>query len=324
MDSSDIDALSAWRRTCTVFETRVHRILKRTIHAVIEHYLLAAPYVLDLLLRWNAIIIEEAALAFILRDVNVLTSTLVICMHPNNFEGLRDELLSRYTLQEVNEFPNSFEPPPGQLFRITHDRYVRLQPMKMAKTFPPINTPVATLSWAEHTAVMNFVGAQMYGSAYPSLTLRRRALLAMPRDRYQPTSATHAQLLALSERGGFTISHDPYTLLDVPFTPVRVAHFRLPCLRTMYICDCRPRYFGDGGSLVDFFELAGPSSFELLHEASEGDRGGTVPAWRFPGSSMLCPHYGAVHFGHGVGAWPLLRPRVTLRTNGVYQDFHRL
>ncbi|TFK84223.1 hypothetical protein K466DRAFT_602186 [Polyporus arcularius HHB13444] len=268
LDFSDTGVLSAWRRTCRAFQDRVHRILTHTIHAVISHYLLDPMHIVGLLRRWDAIITDHAAVAFLLRDLDVLTRELVISVHADDFDNLCAHLLRRYSLKPFPESAPSSDGPTVQLYRISESPSLWLRVRCItAYTTPPLKSPVAGLGCAEHTAAMNFVGADIYGCAYPSLTLRRRALLRLPWNRLQHwQSPALKDILLFMAKGRFTFSADPYTLLDERLTPIDFGPFRLPCLRSMYICDCRPRYFGDYGSLVDVFDLSRPHRPQLVHQ----------------------------------------------------------
>ncbi|RDX45221.1 hypothetical protein OH76DRAFT_1486530 [Lentinus brumalis] len=253
VDLSDMDSLLVWRRTCQHLSNRVHTILQRLLHAVITHYLPRPSVFVDLLRQYAAVIVDEAALAFWLRDLTVLRNTLVISVPARNFAAIRKTMRRAYTLKSTSAtIYHPRELPDTLRFHVPlmSNRYVLLQRVREECLESGTDHAIGYLARTPHTALMNFVGADVFGSLVPSLTLRRRAHLAVPWS-WMPT-VHRAPILHLLAHGAFCFSSEPSDLLDLAELQ---AAFVDASLRAALACPCVPRYFGGEGALVDCFRV---------------------------------------------------------------------
>ncbi len=304
-----MDSLLVWRRTCQHLSNRVHTILQRLLHAVITHYLPRPSVFVDLLRQYAAVIVDEAALAFWLRDLTVLRNTLVISVPARNFAAIRKTMRRAYTLKSTSATVyHPRELPDTLRFHVPlmSNRYVLLQRVREERLESGTDHAIGYLARTPHTALMNFVGADVFGSLVPSLTLRRRAHLAVPWS-WMPT-VHRAPILHLLAHGAFCFSSEPSDLLDLAELQ---AAFVDASLRAALACPCVPRYFGGEGALVDCFSLFGSRGIDILHSAAPDNRDGVVPAWRFPVGER-CPYHHTLHPGPP-NVLPLRRSRQCLR-----------
>lgn len=321
LDESDMDTLMAWRRTCEPFALRVKLILRQLIHRIVAYYLPDPANFMDILRRHGAVIIEDAALAFFLRDPSVLSMELAICTMPHRLNDLRAELLRNYTMLSVedDELLRQHRITDNALFWIGHRRYIRLRHMPLWHTYwpetTPLLSPIGRVAQSPHTALFNFVGADIFGCGYPELTLRRRAFMRAPWSAlYAPERRGIFRLCAVAR---MTFSADSSQLFDDLAARVPVsAQGQLSCVRSHHVCDCEVRYFGDCASLVDFFDLDGSNALDLLHTRLEWglDRNeGVVPGWRlWREREAQCEHFRPKDLPGRSGSWPLARRMLQL------------
>ncbi len=310
LDASDMDTLMAWRRTCVTFGARVKRILQSLIHAIVGYYLPDPLLFMHIIRRHRAVIIAEAALAFFLRDTSVLAMDLTVCAIPRDMRALRDELLRAFPMHPIDEGLAYHSLNDFMLFRIRPHRYIRFVTTtpyfdRNVPQFVP--SPVGRVAAAPHTAFHNFVGADVFGCGYPQLTLRRRVLLRTIWAGYN--TPERRAILRLCALGRFQFSSDPSHLFDnlAPRTVDCLGH-RSSCIASHYVCDCQVRYFGDGASLVDFFDLDGARPFDLLHSNITGHIDGEAPGWRvWICATRPCVNYSGVYVADTTGSWPVAR-----------------
>ncbi|PIL26957.1 hypothetical protein GSI_10095 [Ganoderma sinense ZZ0214-1] len=111
------------------------------------------------------------------------------------------------------------------------------------------------------TALCNYMDEYLFGCAYRDLTLNGSAV-----SPFALTYEEQVRVLRIAARGGFRNSNwpadvavppRPFALLmcwGVWDNPLAVDLVNSVCLRSTYQCTGQPRFFGDPGSLVDFFE----------------------------------------------------------------------
>ncbi len=112
-------------------------------------------------------------------------------------------------------------------------------------------SPCSTICRSPCTALMNFVTAHTFGSAYPALTFRRQSLMT---DMQVPFMfdldfVVFASLI----HAGFTFGQSPADWPDYKYAGQVHSILDNPCYRRMYICPQQSRFFGDNGSLTGFF-----------------------------------------------------------------------
>ncbi|KAI0707138.1 hypothetical protein C8Q76DRAFT_800498 [Earliella scabrosa] len=194
---------------------------------------------------YRAIIVGHAALAFLLRDQDVLSDVLEISVGTSQAEDLQHDLVESQALVPVPDMPT----PPN-----------------------PRRTP----------PLVNYVSSKSFGCAYPAFTLNRLALfpgMKAGQDDHGDNDITHGaadpdpdlgSLFALA-KCGFWFSNTPESLvarLDGWTTPERCSVHTAPylCFRRTWLCPEQFRHFGDQGSFVALFDTAHVSPERLAEQ----------------------------------------------------------
>lgn len=141
------------------------------------------------------------------------------------------------------------------------------------------------------TALINFVGADSFGCAYPALTLNRRGL----RRKFSELNQCDNDVLhGLMGPAQFALRRFPRTVPNASRT--------FPCTRQSFTCQHQGRFFGDDGSLVQLFE---PHRLTVrgLREDHQPPFG-IAAAWRFSINSIQCE-------GSCSTTDPILPPQIT-------------
>ena len=166
----------AWRLASRTAYDRVEDILYRERRAVVEYYF---PDDADLFLvnldEYRGIIVGHAALAFLLRDRQLLSNCVEVAIGRRQAQDFEDLLLSYHWIQFISQTPDP--PSPAEttvrLFRTKNGRFLKLL---LSRT----NTPLMPLTDYDTSALMNYVSRWSFGCAYPLLTLQRLGLIPRP------------------------------------------------------------------------------------------------------------------------------------------------
>ena len=253
-------ALLSLGATCPYFHEHVSFTLQKERNAIIHHYYANPPGFLSIL-SWNrAVITGEAALAFVMRDRSLLGPELEVCVSCTFSDDLLQDLereplfehawdkdeWPRLDYQRTTEF--LYKSPSGELIRIICS---------------PTESPFTPFSKYPTSALFNYMDKFSFGCAYRDQTLSRKAVAP---DLWRLSLPEQERLLRITHHGGFTQSPYPVVVAE---PPVPVAFYNLfahnddpddeelvntTCLRPMYQCPGQGRFFGDPGSLLDFFE----------------------------------------------------------------------
>lgn len=123
------------------------------------------------------------------------------------------------------------------------------------------------------TALCNWVSPHAFASAYPALTLNRRAFgRGICRS-----DTTVASLYIRLYNYGFIIEPDPWPT-EQNWGPLHHPRGKLPCMRAVFLCPRQARFFGDGGSLLNVFD---PLNTTINHlRASHQAPFGIATVWR--------------------------------------------
>ncbi|KAI0359347.1 hypothetical protein OH77DRAFT_1395591 [Trametes cingulata] len=260
----------------------------------------------DILRHARASIGGPAALAFILRDPDLFPDVLDIYVNLEYGQQLEDSLLQRQALgltfetavEVGDDLANDVALPPNEM------RSTTLRTPNGRRLIIHISTSASSIehlvaSWT--SAFVNYVSADVVACAYPTLTLRRRALaLPVHELRLLQERDAHAWLL----KKGFMLARYPDAWPEYPATckptydPFLWKH---RCYHDLYICPDQARFFGDAGSLLALFD---PLEADVEHlRQHHALPFGVVAVWRlytglktchgrcFKSDPLLLPNY---------------------------------
>ncbi|RDX45269.1 hypothetical protein OH76DRAFT_1420890 [Lentinus brumalis] len=327
-DHLDINTVLDWRTVCPRFREQANAALRNMFRRIIRYYVRDANAFVEMLRQFGAIVAGQSALAFFLRDVNVLGTYLYVCCTDNVFDDLVDGLQMKFTLNIVPESPRSRGGKSSlRYLRTPNGRCVAVEKFTMH--------PFEGLVRSSNTALMNFVGADVFGSAYACLTLNREGMI------YDWWSSSREQRISAITlvANGFQFTRLPWSHLPGYITK---KHWGVPsCLAAWYMCPCQPRFMGDAGCLFDSFDGDAPGEDLMFirdergrglmmrdrgrwrwYHRKEGD-GGLMVHWWWPGQYVGC--YGSTQKlmnmrEYSRGPQPMLRRReeVPWRGRGLY------
>ncbi|KAI0730636.1 hypothetical protein C8Q76DRAFT_792787 [Earliella scabrosa] len=314
LEGYDMLSLLNWRAVRGRYLFQVDRQLRKEMEKIVNVYVPGqASLLLDALHRFRAIITGEAAIAFLLRDRDLLGMDLELCVGEPEAEALHAFLKNNFVLTKVcgqDEGTLGYHGPPD---RIT-TYYCIIAPRRrryicVVSSHTP--SPLTPLTAVNNTAYMTFFSPTIVGCAYPSLTMRRCALIRSDNGfgQWWSRRCDRRRNLGLVVRGHFRLHDDPSTLLfprlDPPPQRPGIPDQRW-CLGHLYLCACRDRYFGDPGSFVVVLDLHSsgleyllllPASAQQMDVQGYGEElyytnGTVLVTWRFPGWPVRC-----------IGAW---------------------
>ncbi len=255
----ELPDLLQWRAVCMKTYHVADGVLRRAVQTILRPFFANPSVFLHLLTRYRGIVGGVAALSLILQDPTIRCSVLQLYVGSYLYQSFVAALLTcpfnSGTIQTV-----TYHTVPR---RLSADRDVATLATISLKNGRCILvyrsgsvSPCSTLCRSPCTALMNFFTEHTFGSAYPALTSRRRALITTMRNpfAFDPDFVILASILA----AGFTLGHSPASWSDYK----RVGQVRSPldnpCYRHMYICPQQSRSFGDSGSLTGFLHPLRP------------------------------------------------------------------
>lgn len=204
----------------------------------------------------RAVVGGLAALSFMLRDPSLQASTVDVYVCNTQGDVLdalleNDDSLHLWLQQAVEWDVNDTHVDCKNVFRTT--TYVAqggwTLKVHTSRTLSAL-TPIATVPT---TALMNWVSYEVFASAYPTLTGRRRALGTLPYGHHHTT----LQLFNRLQQNGFSMKTHAAEWEDYASElPLSKDPERYPCARNLYVCVNQGRFFGDAGSLLAFFDIS--------------------------------------------------------------------
>lgn len=286
-DLVDMPTLTRWRAACrsTYCESRdsLHRDRSRLLMQFVTH----PQRILALLTQFKGIIGGEFALSFLLREGEFQPTRLDIYFGESMFSPafeciIHDPSISlNLAFEEFNvstvAFAHTRDVRRSAIFYTFNGARVYIHESVTASPLSP-----TTRMWC--TGLMNFVTEFSYGCAYPCLTFNRESLVSdflieglRPDDTHTMTRMTNI---------GFVFVNNATQL-------PRYGHHAIVgddteeyrCMANRYICPDQPRYFGDNGSFVAFFDpFDNHASRAASHSVAPF---GHMGAWRL-WSSGIC------------------------------------
>lgn len=258
-DLLDMASLLSFGGTCAYFRDGVSTTLTKECNDIIRRYWPEPEELLRLLTWTRGVISGEAALAFILQDCSLLCDELEISV--SSTRG--PELLAHFHMNPmIMRVGSSDQRTPLTTWAYT--QYMYRSPCNalirvMLSHTPSPFTPIAT---SLTTALFNYMDESSFVCAYRDLTMNRRAVIpTLP----ELDADMKNRLDAIMTRGSFNVSQfsaavafppTGFTFIDISAdwnAPQAHLWVNFQCLRSTYQCPGQSRFFGDAGSLVEFF-----------------------------------------------------------------------
>ncbi|EIW54146.1 uncharacterized protein TRAVEDRAFT_23341 [Trametes versicolor FP-101664 SS1] len=247
--------------------------------------LLLAPYVDDTISMWglleeyNAVVGGMAALAFFLRDDDLLPATLDVYVSDNYAPGIDwvHGHLEELDLHCVEESEVWEELPAGVVkscvYSTTSEHLIRFLWTEWMESvlLPAASSPT--------TALANFVGAHVFGCGYPEQTLRRHGYT---RGRSELSAFDKAYTDYLKTTAAFT--YDAFTDTEMADAEEE-GRTTYRCAAVANSCPAQGRYFGDKGSILQLFDpLNIVEDLQAQHQVPYG----VTAVWRFCNEDDSC------------------------------------
>ena len=289
--------LLAWRAACRANYHQVAGVLRRTVIASITPFFHSPCTFLRYLTKFRAIIAGASAVAFILRDRSIVSSTLEVYAASFWYGSLVARMSTCPSIAQLTEkisthamsnaYSSERDVRAYTVFHLKNQRRVIVYRSGAVGACSPLSRAVTT-------AHMLFITEHSFACAYPALTLRRRALLSDMRlnrmSSFDKSSFDH--LLSV----GFSFAVSPSAWPQYPTTsenfPAPQDDDTLPCFRARYVCPFQGRYFGDPGSLLGLIDPLGDQASSLRRRSIPPF--GPMVAWRLY-SSFMCANTCDIH-----------------------------
>ena len=256
----DMYMLLALGGTCTYFRDHVSNTLKKERDDIIDQYWPDTKAFLRILTWSRAVVTGKAALAFITRNPRVLAQELEVSVSLRHSYDLLDSLEQHLLVARAwswDKWPMRDERrPTAYLYRTPSNALLRVVCSHTASPFTPMTT-------SPTTALFNYFDEFSFGCAYRDLTMNLRTVA--PQLPYL-TGEEKQRVDRLVSTGDFKSAQWPAAVAYPPVPFVlndalggwNVEHQpewqNAVCLRKRHQCPGQSRYFGDPGSLVEFFE----------------------------------------------------------------------
>ncbi|RDX45268.1 hypothetical protein OH76DRAFT_1358111 [Lentinus brumalis] len=271
-------AFIVWGR----YYSHVQAILAALLHDILGVWFRDVTGFLAVLRRCRALVCGHAALAYVLRDSAVLTKTLEVSVPADKEDALREHLVRECGFVY---FAVSARGEGGFLDAVISHHYWISGNHFLTLHCSPDRSAITPIAREPNTALMNFVSPVGFGSAYAALTLQRMGLSVS--WRVLGDDDRRRNLLTVA-KANVRLAQDPCDL----FSPLVLnalpgpAPLHRRCFEGLFACPRQGRYFGDGGSLVDFFDITTVDLATLRREHLPPF--GTTTVWRLPVTRPAC------------------------------------
>lgn len=275
-------SLLAWRACC-----RGHYLAaSKELHSM--RYRLLAPFVPDtsifstLLTRFGVLIVGEAALSYIRRDLEAFPRNLELAAGNITFLQFANCLRSTLHSNSVLESFTIIHPAPSftALRHISAIADARLLNGRRIIIYKSDTTAACSIVAGMWTSVLaNFVTSYTFGCAYPRLTFNLRGILSRPR--LAALTSDDISIWRLLESREFRFGFSS-TALDISIARNTATSTSHPedCQRSFHSCTHQGRFFGDRGSLVVLVDALSVSCLYLQMQCVAPFA--PMAAWRLP------------------------------------------
>ncbi|KAI0745901.1 hypothetical protein C8Q76DRAFT_605437 [Earliella scabrosa] len=253
--SMDLVSLLHWRATCRVAYDGVVKDLGESLRKILLPIIPCASEFLRTLTKCGGVLGGEAALSFFLRDPCFEVSQIEIFVTDHGFPILIDFFSSSPFLAQRATLESITTPSAAFISQREIARYATIYTadggiiiINESVTMSPCS-PIAR-SWT--SALINYVSPHSFGCAYPPLTFNRRTVVSD----MSLENLTNQDVWTMAEMTsyGFSFALDPSRWPEYRHPRSKfVSPGIFPCMRKRFLCPDQGRYFGDRGSLVDFF-----------------------------------------------------------------------
>ena len=274
--------LLAWRASSRSNHAAVSRTFHNMRSDIIAQFIPNPTTLLTLLTQFSALIVGEAALAYVCRDSPTVLSTLELTTGNVSFLQFSICLRDMVTSLSIMESFNISTPSPSftALRHISSIAEARLTSGRRILVYGSDSVAACNVVAGMWTsALMNFLTAHTFGCAYPRLTLAGRGLLSRPR--LAALSPSDEYLSDALKARGFEFSFSPTNWLLSNQLLSSATHFHAPeCGRSLRLCSHQGRFFGDSGSLLIIIDSL---TIDRLYLKSRSIAPyGPMVAWRLP------------------------------------------
>ncbi|OJT07704.1 hypothetical protein TRAPUB_1403 [Trametes pubescens] len=271
-DFCDLQSVLNLRLTSSELGEHAENVLDADRRAMLRHFVTDAEILWEHFENYGAVVGGLAALSFVLRDASMLPDSLDVFVTMDQAEFLEQMLdedpdLDLRLTGTVDRGPSQDFITPRHTSRVAtflcpNGRLLKLCTLSTQSVLDPIVV-------APTTALMNWVSPHAFGCAYPTLTLKRRALSGSI-SAYAPGVAA---LYLVLKTHGFERMRSPWCWPEyAALVPPSKRTWFKPCLSALFLCPQQGRFFGDEGSLINVFDLQSTNHDELrtLHQPPYG------------------------------------------------------
>lgn len=279
--------LLAWRATCRPYHRDVAAELQDSVRTLIAPFVPDQKAFLDLIVEKRALIIGEAALSYILRHpsptvLELSLGSLVFEEFMTRFRELPGARENIHTLDRIHHPPTFLS-----LRQISKTTVLHLISGATILVHESASTsPCSAVAGSWTSALMNFVTPYSFGCAYPRLMLCLRGLICEPRLSAL-TQMDYDLVKRMFDSFSLSTSLNHWPPRRNGDNDSEQLHWTLSdgeCGKSLYLCLNQSRYFGDGGSLVVFYDIS-PATMIYVYARGVAPYG-TMVAWRLLASEI--------------------------------------
>ena len=285
--SMDLNLLLKWRRTCHSNYIDVCDELRDSLRLLLAEFVPSPSDLLSLITRTRALIAGELALRYVLRDGRFDPRSLDIYLGNIWFDkfvnaffdslALSGFCISSSVVDCTNAWIASRQTDHVFIIKLSNGKFITVHSSASPSACHAIACSPTTLG-------TTFVTADCFATAYPQLTLNKRAIICP--EELAKCPASELDMYARLEAYGFSYEVEPSAWLSVTASTSQDSLMEeIRCPRRAYMCPQQGRYFGDDGSLLDFMDPL-RADLTLLKERSIPPYG-HMAVWRLP-SYVIC------------------------------------
>ena len=265
----------------------VCREFRSSLEDLLMNFVPAPAALLKLLTETRALLSGEFALCYMLRNASIVTHTLDIYVGSVWFDVFVERFDAAKELSEyqVNWSMTTHSNDHVQTRHVTDTLDISLSNGNIISVHAAASPSACHAIACSPTSLgTTFITEFCFATAYPRLTLSRRAIMCWGPINEAPDA--ELDMYARLEASGFSFEEDPTFWTD--YSREACPGSRPPpfkCLRRLYICPQQGRYFGDEGSMVCFMDTLSVNVVMLRERGAPPY--GISAVWRLP-SDILC------------------------------------
>ena len=282
----DMRTLLSWRATNRRNYVDTCHELRTSLEYLLADFVPSPAALLTLLSRTRGVLAGELAIRYILRDPSVLPQSLDIYLGSIWFDtfietfGDSHELYGFRTDWSLTTYIGDFI----ETRHVTDTVSIALSNGNSINIHAAASPSAChALACSPSTIGTTFVMEFTFATAYPRLTLSRRAIICW--DLLATAADSELDMYDRLADSGLTFEEDPavwFQPCGCPASDVLPSPSTSPsvCLRSLYLCPQQGRYFGDGGSMVCFMDSLSMDTALLKDRCIPPY--GVMAVWRLP------------------------------------------